>query len=246
MRAQGASRRAPIWLPVLGDPTPADELVARWRGKPWYVDYGNNPGLTLPVALADRPRDARQDVHCLDLLRDNALIVAAPNRGATTAVMTMVTAGALMYRPERVQFYCIAASGPQLARLADLPHVAAVVAGSDAEGVARLMATLENIVAERDRIFTTRRPGHGQGPRGKFGTSSVRDHRPRRSACPAARWCWWSTGWRTSPRRTRRWRRGLRADAGPQLRRPGGHHPHQLAVGGAIAGARPRPGRSWR
>ena len=43
------------------------------------------------------------------------MIVGAPKRGATTAVMTMVTAGALMYRPERVQFYCIAASGPQLA-----------------------------------------------------------------------------------------------------------------------------------
>jgi type VII secretion protein EccCb len=37
-----------------------------------------------------------------------------------------------------------------------LPHVAAVVAGSDAEGVARLIATVQNIAAERDRIFTTR------------------------------------------------------------------------------------------
>ena len=50
-----------------------------------------------------------------------------PSAARPTAVMTMVTTGALMYRPERVQFYCIAASGPQLARLADLPHVAAVV-----------------------------------------------------------------------------------------------------------------------
>ena len=90
------------------------------------VDYGQTPGLAFPVALVDRPRDHRQEVHCLDLLSDNALIICAPQRGATTAAMTMVTAGALMYRPERVQFYCVAASGPQLAQLSELPHVAAV------------------------------------------------------------------------------------------------------------------------
>ena len=34
--------------------------------------------------------------------------------------MTLMTSAALMYRPERVQFYCIAASGPQLAEVASL------------------------------------------------------------------------------------------------------------------------------
>lgn len=147
----------PIWLPVLGDPTPADELVARWRGRPWYVDYGNNAGFTAPVALADYPRGARQEPHCLDLLRDNALIVAAPTRGSTTAVMTAITTSALLYRPERVQFYCIAASGPQLARLGDLPHVAEVAAASDSEGVGRVVTTVEAIATERDHVFTTQR-----------------------------------------------------------------------------------------
>ncbi|MEE6140370.1 type VII secretion protein EccCa [Mycobacterium sp. 050128] len=159
----------PIWLPVLGDPTPADELVARWRGRPWHVDYGNNPGLFMPVALADYPRGARQEPYCMDLLRDNALVVGAPTRGATTAVMTMVTSTALLYRPERVQFYCIAASGPQLARVSDLPHVAAVVAGTDSEGVTRIIATVEAIVNERDRAFTTQRLDMDQVRVAKFG-----------------------------------------------------------------------------
>lgn len=145
----------PIWLPVLGEPKPADDLVARWRHRPWYVDYGQNPGFTVPVALADYPRGARQEAHCLDLLRNNALVVAAAGHGATTAIMTAMTTSALLYRPERVQFYCIAASGPQLSRLSDLPHVAAVVAGSDAEGVGRVVATVEAIASERDRVFTT-------------------------------------------------------------------------------------------
>jgi type VII secretion protein EccCb len=171
---QAAKERPPraIWLPVLRDPTPVDELVARWRGRPWYVDYGDNAGLSMPVALADYPRGARQEAHCLDLLRDNALILAAPNRGATTAVMTMVTSGALLYRPDRVQFYCIAASGPQLARLADLPHVATVVAGTDAEGVARLIATVEAIAVERDKVFTTQRLDMDKVRAVKFGSTS--------------------------------------------------------------------------
>jgi type VII secretion protein EccCa/type VII secretion protein EccCb len=168
---QAAKERPPraIWLPVLGDPLPVDELVARWRGRPWFVEYGDNPGLFMPVALADYPRGARQEAHCLDLLRDNALILAAPNRGASTAVMTMVSAAALLYRPDRVQFYCIAASGPQLARLADLPHVATVVAGTDGEGAARLVATVEAIATERDRIFTTQRLDMDKVRAAKFG-----------------------------------------------------------------------------
>lgn len=162
----------PIWLPVLDQPTPADELVARWRGRPWYMDYGNNPGLTVPVALADYPRGARQEAHCLDLLRDNAMVLAAPNRGATTAVMTMITSASLLYRPERVQFYCIAASGPQLARVSGLPHVAAVVAGTDTEGVNRVVATVEAIAAERDRIFTTQRLDMDKVRAVKFGMAT--------------------------------------------------------------------------
>ena len=168
---QAAKERPPrpIWLPVLKDPTPADELVARWRGRPWYVDYGNNPDLSLPVALADYPRGARQEVHCVDLLSNNALVMAAPQKGATNAVMTMITTGALLYRPERLQFYCIAASGPQLARLADLPHVAAVVAGTDQEGVNAVISAVEAIHTERDRVFTTQRLDIGKVRVAKFG-----------------------------------------------------------------------------
>jgi type VII secretion protein EccCb len=156
LRATGIGPPRQLWLPPLGVPPPADDLVARWRGKPWDVEYGDNPGLIFPLALEDRPRQHRQDVFSLDLLSDNAMIVAAPKRGATTAMQTLVVTGSLMYRPERVQFYCVAASGPQLASVADLPHVAAVVPVFDTEGVNRLLATVGNIVDERERTFAAR------------------------------------------------------------------------------------------
>jgi type VII secretion protein EccCa/type VII secretion protein EccCb len=168
-QAQGVWPPRDLWLPPLGDPPTADDLVARLRGKSWDVDYGDNDGLLMPIALEDRPREHRQDVHCLDLLNDNALIVCAPKRGATNAVMTMVTAGSLMYRPDRVQFYCIAASGPELAALAGLPHVAAVAPLLDREGVNRLIATVQGIVAEREQIFAREGLSMDRVRRAKFG-----------------------------------------------------------------------------
>ena len=169
LQATGAAPPRQLWLPPLGAPPAADDLVARLRGKPWDVDYGQNPGLVLPVGLEDRPRQHRQDVCYLNMLESSALIVGAPRMGHTNAVMTMITAGALMYRPERVQFYCIAASGPQLAVLNDLPHVAAVAALHDTEGVTRLLATVRGIVDERERLFATRGLDMEQVREAKFG-----------------------------------------------------------------------------
>ncbi|WP_094287345.1 type VII secretion protein EccCa [Mycobacterium lehmannii] len=169
LQATGAAPPRQLWLPPLGEPPAADDLVARLRGKPWDVDYGNNPGLVLPVALEDRPREHRQDVCYLNMLESNALVIGAPRTGHTTAVMTMITAGALMYRPERVQFYCIAGSGPQLASLNDLPHVAGVAALHDTEGVSRLLATVRNIVDERERLFAARGLDMNQVREAKFG-----------------------------------------------------------------------------
>ncbi|MDT5117522.1 MAG: hypothetical protein QOE30_3261 [Mycobacterium sp.] len=156
LQAAGVGPPRQLWLPPLGVPPPADDLVEQLRGKPWDVDYGDNPGLLFPLALEDRPREHRQVVYSLDLLSDNAMLVAAPKRGATTAMQTLITTGALMYRPERVQFYVVAASGPQLAAVGDLPHVAAVVPVFDTEGVNRMLATVKNIVDERERTFAAR------------------------------------------------------------------------------------------
>ncbi|MBV8927929.1 MAG: type VII secretion protein EccCb, partial [Mycobacteriaceae bacterium] len=173
LQAAGVGPPRQLWLPPLGTSPAADDLVARWRGRPWDVDYGNNPGLVFPVAIEDRPREHRQDVHCLDLSSANALVVAAPQRGATTAMLTMMATGALMYRPERVQFYGIAASGAHLAAVSDLPHVAGIAAAMDREGVNRVIATVQGIVAERERVFALNGLDMETVRRAKFGPNPV-------------------------------------------------------------------------
>ena len=48
LRATGARPPRQLWLPPLGKPAAADELVRLVRGKPWDVDYGKNPGPGVP------------------------------------------------------------------------------------------------------------------------------------------------------------------------------------------------------
>ncbi len=153
LRATGARPPRQLWLPPLGRPATADELVRLVRGKPWDVDYGKNPGLAFPVGIEDRPRQHRQDVHFLDLLSANGLVIGGPQSGVTNALATMMTTAALMYRPERVQFYCVAAGGPSLAAVGGLPHVAGLAPAVDREGVGRIIASVLGIVAEREAVF---------------------------------------------------------------------------------------------
>ncbi len=144
--------RAPhqIWLPPLEVSEGADELVQRWRGKPWHVDYGRNPGLVFPIGVVDIPEDHEQVVHVLDVEMDNVMVVATAQRGKSSTLMTLMTSAALMYRPDRVTFFCI---GATLHAVENLPHVAGVVSVTDTEGVSRTIATLEGLIRSREAAF---------------------------------------------------------------------------------------------
>ena len=127
-----------------------DVLVASWRRKPWYVDYGQNPGLVFPVGVVDIPEDHAQRVHAIDAEMDNIMVVATAQRGKSTTLMSLITSAALMYRPERVTFFCIGAS---LYPVEELPHVASVVSQTDNEGVSRTVASIEGLILAREAAF---------------------------------------------------------------------------------------------
>ena len=139
-----------IWLPPLDESEPVDALVERWRGKPWWVDYGVNPGLVFPIGVEDVPEEHAQRVHTIDAETDNAIVVATAQRGKSTTLMTLIAAGALMYRPERVTFFCVGAS---LHAVEGIPHVAGVVGVTDGEGVSRTLATIEGLISHRQTSF---------------------------------------------------------------------------------------------
>lgn len=139
-----------IWLPPLDVSATADALVHMWRGKPWWEDYGQNPGLFLPAGVEDFPEEHEQRVHVIDAEADNVMVVATAQRGKSTTLMTLITSAALMYRPERVSFFCLGAS---LYPVEDYPHVAGVVSISDIEGVSRTLSTIETVMRAREASF---------------------------------------------------------------------------------------------
>lgn len=139
-----------IWLPPLEISEPIDILVARWRGKQWNVDYGENSGLVLPLGIVDIPEEHTQRVHAIDVEMDNIMVVATAQRGKSTTLMTLMTSAALMYKPERVTFFCIGAS---LHPVEGLPHVASVVSQTDGEGVSRTIASIEGLLLARETSF---------------------------------------------------------------------------------------------
>ncbi|BCI92512.1 hypothetical protein NIIDMKKI_77180 [Mycobacterium kansasii] len=98
------------WLEPLEDAEPVDVLVAGYRGKPWHVDYGDNPGLMFPVGVMDIPEESKQVVYAIDALRSNIIVVGAKQRGKTTTLMTLMASAATMYNPSRVTFF--ASAGP--------------------------------------------------------------------------------------------------------------------------------------
>jgi type VII secretion protein EccCa/type VII secretion protein EccCb len=139
-----------IWLPPLEVSEHVDALVAYWRDKPWHVDYGQNPGLVFPVGIVDIPDEHEQRVHAVHAEMDNVMVVATAQRGKSTTLMTLMTSAALMYRPERVTFFCI---GAALYPVEELPHVVSVVSVNDSEGVSRTIATLEGLIRAREAAF---------------------------------------------------------------------------------------------
>ncbi|WP_310777650.1 type VII secretion protein EccCa [Mycobacterium sp. Z3061] len=139
-----------IWLPPLEVSEPIDALVARWRGRPWHVAYGQNPGLVFPLGIVDIPEEHDQRVHAINAEMDNVMVVATAQRGKSTTLMTLMTSAALMYRPERVTFFCIGAS---LYPVEELPHVASVVSPTDREGVSRTIASIEGLISAREAAF---------------------------------------------------------------------------------------------
>lgn len=153
------------WLPPQEVSAAADELVRLYRGKPWDVDYGNNAGLVLPIAMEDVPEDASQVVYSVDVLRSNVMVASAKGRGKTTTLMTMMATAALMYTPRRISFFCI--GGATMNALAELPHVADVVLASDLSGVERTAATMDALVNFRQDSFR----------RGKINIDDFREQR---------------------------------------------------------------------
>lgn len=79
------------------------------------------------------------------------IVVGAKQRGKTTTLMALMCSAATMYTPERVTFFCI--GGATMAQIGSLPHVTDIVSPKDAEGIERILSTMDALIDAREEAF---------------------------------------------------------------------------------------------
>src|SRR6202000_1124886 len=134
-----------------GNPSPFVRWLPPPGAKPWHVDYGRNAGLMFPVGVMDIPEESKQIVYAVDALRSNVIVVGAKQRGKTTTLMKLMCSAATVSSPARVTFFCI--GGATLAQAASLPHVTDIVSPKDAEGIERILSSMEALIDAREDGF---------------------------------------------------------------------------------------------
>lgn len=143
-----------MWLPPLEAIT-LDQVDPNLRQ--WQPPTNDTIAqLRVPIGLFDDPRKHTQPRWILDI-RNNIMVVGAPQTGKSTVVKTTACALALYNTPEQLQMYIIDGSGGGLERLSELPHVGAVVPRADADGVNRILTQMATLLAERARLFREHR-----------------------------------------------------------------------------------------
>ena len=137
----GAVRPARPWLPPLAELVSLDAL-------------GQIGPDQLPLGLADRPAEQRQEPYVVDLAAARNLgLLGAGRSGRTTALRTLAAsvAGTDL---DALHLYVLDGSGG-LADLAMLPHCGAVVGRDDPARAARLRAVLTAELARRSVLLAT-------------------------------------------------------------------------------------------
>ena len=151
-----------------------DQITA---GRPWKTTLALNPGLEQWLAggsgwratqdwehyamrpvigLVDNPYAARQLPLTLDLPRGHAVVFGGSGWGKTTFLRTLAVSLAATHSPDHLHMYLLDLGGRNLAALAELPHVGAVVNPDEAgyeERVEQVLRELDDQVEKRKVIL---------------------------------------------------------------------------------------------
>lgn len=143
------------WLPELTSTT-LDIIEPALATDEWQPPVPTTPAtLKIPFGLFDDPARHQQPVWHLDLSggQGNVLIYSGPQKGKTTAAMTLVTALALTHSPEQVQFLVVDYTGGGWMRLEDLPHVSKIATRSEEDAINRIITQMADLINQRVKLF---------------------------------------------------------------------------------------------
>jgi DNA segregation ATPase FtsK/SpoIIIE, S-DNA-T family len=133
------------WLPPL--PTEVDLAGLLESGPPRPL--AGERGLIVPLALADDPDAQAQYPVGWNLSAGNLLLYGIGGSGTTTALATIALSLARITDPAHVHVYVLDFGAGELAPLAALPHVGAVIGASEHERQQRLLRRLRGELQAR-------------------------------------------------------------------------------------------------
>lgn len=148
-----------VWLPPLDRPETLGDLMGEVAPRPGVglvAPAHHAPGgLTVPVAIVDRPREQRRDILHVNLgeAAGHVAVVGAARSGKSTLLRTIVCGLALMNTPLTTQVFVMDFGGGTFGSLTGLPHLAGIATRSEPEVVRRIVAEVEGVVDRRERYF---------------------------------------------------------------------------------------------
>jgi DNA segregation ATPase FtsK/SpoIIIE, S-DNA-T family len=109
----------------------------------------NNNNNTFAIGVADLPEEQRLACAHLDLDAGNIAFIGMSGTGVSTALLTVAAQLATTQSPEQLHMYALDHAGHTLGALEVLPHVGAVIAGSDEVRRVRLIRFLATELEQR-------------------------------------------------------------------------------------------------
>ncbi len=133
------------WLPPLGGDVAQEELLALGPPRP----LAGERGLVVPLALADDPDAQAQYPVGWNLSAGNLLLYGIGGSGTTTTLASIATGLAAIAEPIHAHVYVLDFGAGELAALAGLPHVGAVIGTAEHERQRRLLRRLRGELGMR-------------------------------------------------------------------------------------------------
>ncbi|MBE6482634.1 MAG: type VII secretion protein EccCa [Actinomyces ruminicola] len=165
-----------IWLPPLDVPETFDSLIDDLTVDPQLglisPSWRARGDLVVPLGITDVPMEQRRDQYSVDLSAagGHVGVVGGPLSGKSTALRSLVMGLALTHTPTEVQFYVVDLGGGTFSTMMDLPHLAGVGTRDDPGVIARIIAEIEALLADRESYFKANR------------IDSIQSYRRRRAA----------------------------------------------------------------
>ena len=145
-----------IWLPPLPDAVTLTGAAGPVQASADGLQLTHREGpLRIPLGVLDDPARQRQGrwVHDLNTAGGHTAVIGGPQSGKTTLLRTLALSLAVTHTPHDVAVYGLDLVGGGLSALSDLPHVGGIAGRADHERVARTVAEVRTMLAEREAVF---------------------------------------------------------------------------------------------